>query len=199
MKLKYVPAGKRAGDAGVARVVNTEPGSHAHKLPVAKFLTAEMIATILAEECSCSVEFDVHATPDAGVSIWATFVLNDETVGHFDLILNLKENYAYLEDIELNKGLVPSNLFKRTMANIITLGLVLEFNSLQAYATNVGAYAFARAGAVPKQDDWFRMRKEAARRLELIRDEISKEQYDHITSLLRSDDPKTIWQIVDLR
>lgn len=190
MKLRYSPP-EGVSEKGS---VTTEGSS-----PHAEEGTIRTIVSILADGCSCEIDFDVHYTAGAGFSIWAALSSDDIPIGHYDLILDLKRKVAHLEDIEIRKVQAAENLFKRTMANIVILSQVLELSSLTGHATKWGAYAFARMGMLPAQDDWPRLRGELKARLALVKDQLPAERYAEIASLLESDDPQTIWRIADLQ
>jgi hypothetical protein len=68
---------------------------------------------------------------------------------------------------------------------------------------NVGAYAFAKYGFIPSQDDWSRVRRVAEERwnecCEDNADLIDSIWDIKIRSILSSDDSKSIWELADIK
>lgn len=190
MKLRYSPPD---GVSEQGSIATEESLARAEEENIRKTVS------ILAYGCGCEIDFDVHFTAEAGFSIWVAFSSDGIPIGHYDLILDLKRKVAHLEDIEIRKVQAAENLFKRTMANIAILSQLLGLSSLTVHATKVGAYAFARMGMLPAQDDWPRLRSELKARLALAKHQLPAERYAEIASLLESDDPQTIWRVAELQ
>jgi len=70
---------------------------------------------------------------------------------------------------------------------------------------DVGAYAWAKYGFLPKKNDWNQLRDSRYlgmfsmdKRLSLVKGQLSESEYKHVQSLLENKDPRTIFQVSDL-
>ena len=101
-----------------------------------------------------------------------------------------------LKEVRVNPRFQNNGIFKVFMRNMLELSEMLEMGALEFHATEVGAYAFARMGGLPSKEGWLELRDKIRKRAEDL--PLTEAQRIQIMTLLESDDPKTLWKIVDL-
>jgi hypothetical protein len=90
---------------------------------------------------------------------------------------------------------------KSILASQIATYQKLGLKAVQVHANiDVGAYAWAKYGFVPKQSSWDELRRDLGHRLAAIErgsSTVKKEDIAAMKGLLAKSDPKTIWKVVD--
>ena len=92
-------------------------------------------------------------------------------------------------------------LLKPLLANRVALADEFGCREMHSMFGMMGAYVFARAGFVPAEDSWIKLRTDILKRLSDLEDEIgiTPELSERVRQICAQDSPSSIWEIADLK
>lgn len=102
--------------------------------------------------------------------------------------------------LEVGSGLQGKGFGKKLLRNQIEFYQKAGVRRIETTASkDVGGYAWARYGFVPARTSWESLKVEISARLKVLSNTLTKRQVTSIQKMLKSDDPRTIWKVSDLR
>ena len=140
------------------------------------------------------LEFWIYPTGTGGTTVTLDELGTEILFG--EIAFDFERKAVDLKELRVNPANQGRGLSKLFMRNLVQLSKALDMKGIDLYATEGGAYTFARMGVLPTQEAWLELREQIRRRVDAL--PLSEAERKHILTLLESDDPKTIWKIADL-
>lgn len=127
---------------------------------------------------------------------------NNHSGFHFSYSFNSLANKFHSGGVV--KRLQGEGISKVAQRNLFKFFIENNVDKIETAAIGLGAYAWARMGFKPTEYGWKCSRKFISDRMEKIEEnlkgnftELDREQFSKISEVIKSEDPKSIWKIVD--
>jgi len=124
--------------------------------------------------------------------------------GKFFFERTITEDVAYHAITVLDPALQGSGIAKTANGNLFRLYQEMDIKHIALDASDIGSYAWARAGFVPTHKDWSNMRQEISNRLDFLQQHVPPHEkplpdgcVEALRKALSSDDSKSFWSVVD--
>ena len=140
------------------------------------------------------IEFWLYPTGVGGATV--TLDALEKEILFSEIAIDFERKRVELKELRVDPANQDRGLSRLFMRNLVELSTALDMSGMDFYATEVGAYAFARMGGVPTKESWLELREQIRARVETL--PLSEAQRNEVIALLESDDPRTIWKIADL-
>lgn len=127
--------------------------------------------------------------------------LNDQDVGYMKRTIDFKNGIAHHDALSLEHDMRGSGIAKNLLANQIAAYQRLGLNAVETFADiDIGSYAWSKYGFLPADGPtWQGVARRSQKRLDdlYLKRRIDKEDFDVLSKVLESKDPRAIWDVAD--